>query len=105
MSALAADRHSLQERLTQHLESSQSATTAMQAQLSTMCDKAVKAEAALCEAQSRVEQLSQEVEQQAGDKAHAEQQVGELKAVEGQLELEVARLQYQLQGVEGQLQV
>ncbi len=51
-----------------------------------------------------MQQLTQEVEQQASDKAQAEQQVGELKAVEGQLELEVARLQHQLQAVEGQLQ-
>ncbi len=48
-----------------------------------------------------VQQLTQEVEQQASDRAQAEQQVGDLKAVEGQLELEVARLQHQLQAVEG----
>ena len=53
----------------------------------------------------QAQQLSREVEQVTGEKAQAEQQVGELRAVQGQLELEVARLQHQLQGLEGQLQV
>jgi len=53
----------------------------------------------------QAQQLSREVEQVTGEKARAEQQVGELRAVQGQLELEVARLQHQLQGLEGQLQV
>jgi uncharacterized protein YlxW (UPF0749 family) len=54
---------------------------------------------------AQTQQLSREVEQVTGEKAQAEQQVGELRAVQGQLELEVARLQHQLQGLEGQLQV
>lgn len=53
----------------------------------------------------QAQQLGREVEQVTGEKARAEQQVGELRAVQGQLELEVARLQHQLQGLEGQLQV
>ncbi len=53
----------------------------------------------------QAQHLSREVEQVTGEKAQAEQQVGELRAVQGQLELEVARLQHQLQGLEGQLQV
>lgn len=54
---------------------------------------------------AQAQQLRHEVEQVTGEKAQAEQQVGELRAVQGQLELEVARLQHQLQGLEGQLQV
>ncbi len=53
----------------------------------------------------QAQQLSREVEQVTGENAQAEQQVGDLRAVQGQLELEVARLQHQLQGLEGQLQV
>ena len=90
-----------QERLTKHLEASQ----AMQTELLTLQGKAAKSEAALHESQIQVQRLTQEVEQVKKQKDQAEQQVGELKGVEGQLELEVARLQHQLQGVEEQLQV
>ena len=77
----------------------------MQADLSIQHDRAFKAEAALTEAQTRAHQLSEAAQQARQEQAHAEQQVVELKAVEGQLEAEVARLQLQLEGVQGQLQV
>ncbi|KAL0042112.1 hypothetical protein WJX77_003665 [Trebouxia sp. C0004] len=104
VAAFAADKQSLQEKLNQHLEAAQSSTAAMHAELSSLRDKAAMSEAAVTEAQKQAQQLSREVEQVTGEKAHAEQQVGELRAVQGQLELEVARLQHQLQGLEGQLQ-
>ncbi|KAL0041483.1 hypothetical protein WJX79_005071 [Trebouxia sp. C0005] len=102
--AFAADKQSLQDKLSQHLQAAQSSTAAMHAELSALRDKAAMSEAAVTEARKQAQQLRHEVEQVTGEKAQAEQQVGELRAVQGQLELEVARLQHQLQGLEGQLQ-
>ena len=112
VASLAAEKHSLQDKL----DAAQASSSAMQADLSSQREKALKAEAALTEAQTRTHQLSEaveqarqekgEAEQRTGqEKAQAEQQVVELKAGEGQLEAEVARLQLQLEGVQGQLQV
>lgn len=70
-----------------------------------MRDRATQAETALTDAQTKVQRLGEEAEGAKQGKAQAEQQVGELKAVEGQLEVEVARLQNQLVGVQGQLHI
>ena len=112
VASLAAEKQTLQDKL----DASQASSSAMQADLSSQRDRALKAEAALAEAQARAHQLSEaaeharqqkgEVERRVGqEKVQAEQQIVELRAVEGQLEAEVARLQQQLEGVQGQLQV
>ena len=105
VATLAADNQSLQDKLTQHLEAAQTSSATAQLELSALRDRATQAEAALTDAQTKIQQLGGEAEQAKQGKAQAEQQAGELKAVEGQLEVEVTRLQHQLEGVQGHLQV
>ena len=105
VTALTAEKQSLQDKLNQHLETSQASTSASHTELTSLRDRASIAEAALTDAQTKVQRLSEEAEQARQEKAQAEQHAGDAKAVEGQLEVEVARLQQQLDSVQGQLQV
>lgn len=81
--SLAAEKQALQDKL----DASLTASTAMQAELSGQRQSTLEAEAALAEAQKSAQQLRQAAEQSKQEKALAEQQALQLKAVEGQLQV------------------
>ena len=102
--AAAADGVKLQEKLSQHLEASKASFAALQSELASAHERAFQAEAEVQLLQQQVAQHAQQLPTLMDSNSAAKQQIGALRAAEGELQKEVQKLQGQLGAAQGQLQ-